>query len=591
MNTITIGQLNIGEGLPKICVPLVAEHEDDLAQQAGQVAGCHCDLVEWRIDGWPVKSERERNKEKILEDINRGLQIIRDAAREAGRSLPVLLTLRTAREGGRADLSRDDYCATIIDIIGNCNPELIDIEAFDYQSEPGSIELLVGLAHSKDMVVVLSNHDFETTPPAEEIVKRICIMDSMGGDIPKVAYMPRTEEDVHTVIQAAHTAEEYLDKPFVAISMGELGTASRFCNGQSGSAITFASAGTSSAPGQVSVEEMRGHIAAFYGIKSMNVDPSSNEDPRVFSEQNREKIDQPEPIGSGEASGVEITNAASQKRNLIEIENLTFRYPPDEQGREKTALDGISLSIEEGSFTCILGSNGSGKSTLAKHLNALLIPSEGTVRIEGMDTRDDELTWDIRQNVGMVFQNPDNQIVSSIVEDDVAFGPENMGVDPAEIRRRVDEALGSVNMGAYKKKGPHMLSGGQKQRIAIAGAIAMRPRCIVFDEPTAMLDPKGRQEVVEIIKKLNSEGITAILITHFMEEAAAADRIIILNKGKVAMDGSPGEVFSRTEELKALKLDVPMAVTMKEELRKQGIDIDENVVGRKELVEAICRLK
>ena len=553
MNTITIGQLNIGEGLPKICVPLVAENEDDLTRQVAQAAGSNCDLVEWRIDGWPVKSERERNKEKILEDINRGLQIIRDAAREAGRSLPVLLTLRTAREGGRADLSRDDYCATIIDIIGNCNPELIDIEAFDYQSEPGSIELLVDLAHSKDMAVVLSNHDFETTPPAEEIVKRICIMDSMGGDIPKVAYMPRTEEDVHTVIQAAHTAEEYSERPFVAISMGELGTASRFCSGQSGSAITFATAAESSAPGQVSVEEMRGHIEAFYGAEKAEAD--------------------------------------SGNKNLIEIENLTFRYPPDEQGREKTALDGISLSIEEGSFTCILGSNGSGKSTLAKHLNALLIPSEGTVRIEGMDTRDDELTWDIRQNVGMVFQNPDNQIVSSIVEDDVAFGPENMGVDPAEIRRRVDEALGSVNMGAYKKKGPHMLSGGQKQRIAIAGAIAMRPRCIVFDEPTAMLDPKGRQEVVEIIKKLNSEGITAILITHFMEEAAAADRIIILNKGKVAMDGSPGEVFGRTEELKALNLDVPMAVTMKEELRKQGIDIDENVVGRKELVEAICRLK
>lgn len=582
MNIITIGQLNIGEGLPKICVPLVAENEDDLARQAGQAAVSGCDLVEWRIDGWPVESNHERNKQKILEEINRGLSIIRDAAREGGSAIPVLLTLRTAREGGRADLSRNDYCATIIDIIGNCNPELIDIEAFDYRSEPGNesdgTELLVGLAHSKDMAVVLSNHDFETTPPAEEIVKRICIMDSIGGDIPKVAYMPQTEEDVHTVIQAAHTAAEYTDKPFVAISMGELGTASRFCSGQSGSAITFATAGTSSAPGQVSVEEMGKHIAAFYGVSAAD-------------EQHSESKTQPEPIASDNAIGAGLADTDSQKRNLIEIENLTFRYPPDEQGREKTALDGISLSIEEGSFTCILGSNGSGKSTLAKHLNALLIPSEGTVRIAGMDTRDDELTWDIRQNVGMVFQNPDNQIVSSIVEDDVAFGPENMGVDPAEIRKRVDEALGSVNMGAYKKKGPHMLSGGQKQRIAIAGAIAMRPRCIVFDEPTAMLDPKGRQEVVRIIKKLNGEGITAVLITHFMEEAAAADRIIILNKGKVAMDGSPSEVFSRTEELEALNLDVPLAVRMKEELSKQGINIDENVVGKKELVEAICRLK
>ena len=573
MNTITIGQLNIGEGLPKICVPLVAENEDDLAKQAYQAAGSGCDLLEWRIDGWPVEPEHERDKQQILEEINRGLQLIRNVVQEAGWALPVLLTLRSAREGGRADLSRNDYCATIIDIIGNCNPELIDIEAFDFQSVPGNesdgIELLVGLAHSSGMAVVLSNHDFETTPPAEEIVKRICIMDSLGADIPKVAYMPRSEEDVHTVIQAAHTAAEYSDKPFVAISMGEMGTASRFCSGQSGSTITFASAGTSSAPGQISVEEMRRHIAAFYGVG-------------VADEQHSESKVQPEPI---------TTDTGAQKRNLIEIENLTFRYPPDEQGREKTALDGISLSIEEGSFTCILGSNGSGKSTLAKHLNALLIPSEGTVRIAGMDTRDEDLTWDIRQNVGMVFQNPDNQIVSSIVEDDVAFGPENMGVDPAEIRRRVDEALGSVNMGAYKKKGPHMLSGGQKQRIAIAGAIAMRPRCIVFDEPTAMLDPKGRQEVIEIIKKLNGEGITAVLITHFMEEAAAADRIIILNKGKVAMDGSPGEVFSRTEELEALNLDVPLAVRMKEELRKQGINIDENVVGKKELVEAICRLK
>ena len=590
MNTITIGQLNIGEGLPKICVPLVAENEDDLARQAGQAAGSGCDLLEWRIDGWPVKSERERDKQKILEEINSGLSIIRDAAQAAGRALPVLLTLRTVKEGGRADLSRDDYCATIIDIIGNCNPELIDIEAFDigtfdFHSEPGNessepgnelndpgnMELLVGLAHSRDMAVVLSNHDFETTPPAEEIVKRICIMDSMGADIPKVAYMPKTEEDVHTVIQAAHTAEEYLDKPFVAISMGELGTASRFCNGQSGSAITFATAEKSSAPGQVSVEEMGRNIAAFYGVTSMDVEASSEE--------------------TTNAASTDIAATGPQKRKLIEIENLTFKYPPDEQGREKTALDGISLSIEEGSFTCILGSNGSGKSTFAKHLNALLIPSEGTVRVAGMDTRDEELTWDIRQNVGMVFQNPDNQIVSSIVEDDVAFGPENMGVEPAEIRRRVDEALGSVNMGAYKKKGPHMLSGGQKQRIAIAGAIAMKPRCIVFDEPTSMLDPKGRQEVVRIIKKLNSEGITAVLITHFMEEAAAADRIIILNKGKVAMDGSPEDVFSRTEELEALNLDVPLAVRMKEELRQKGINIDENVVGKKELVEAICRLK
>ena len=239
---------------------------------------------------------------------------------------------------------------------------------------------------------------------------------------------------------------------------------------------------------------------------------------------------------------------------LIEIKNLRFTYPPDSNGVEKEVLKDISLDIEKGSFVAVIGSNGSGKSTFAKQLNGLLLPTSGTVKVDGIDTKDQDRIWDVRQNVGMVFQNPDNQIVSSIVEDDVAFGPENLGVESAEIRQRVDDALESVRMGAYKMKSPHMLSGGQKQRIAIAGAVAMKPQCIVFDEPTAMLDPAGRKEVVSIIRQLNEEGITTILITHFMEEAAAADRILILHEGRIVMDGTPAEVFSDVGKLDELGL-------------------------------------
>ena len=274
--------------------------------------------------------------------------------------------------------------------------------------------------------------------------------------------------------------------------------------------------------------------------------------------------------------------------DIINIENVSFKYPPDRDGAEKQVLSGIDLNIERGSFVAVIGTNGSGKSTLAKHLNGLLLPSEGTVHVEGYDTKDQETIWDVRQKVGMVFQNPDNQIVSSIVEDDVAFGPENMGIPSEEIRERVDESLTNVNMGAYKRKAPHMLSGGQKQRIAIAGAIAMKPDCIVFDEPTAMLDPSGRKDVISIIEQLNEEGITTILITHFMEEAARADRILIVHKGKVVMDDAPKEIFKREDDLELLGMDIPMAAAMAKALREKGLDVPEDIVSEQELAEFIA---
>ena len=246
--------------------------------------------------------------------------------------------------------------------------------------------------------------------------------------------------------------------------------------------------------------------------------------------------------------------------SIIRIENLIFEYKKSDEGDVVRAINNISLSIEKGSFTAILGKNGSGKSTLAKNLNGLLLPTEGVIYVNGYDTADDEHIWDVRQSAGMVFQNPDNQLVSAIVEDDVAFGPENLGVEPVEIRRRVDKALADVNMGAFKGKPPHLLSGGQKQRVAIAGVVAMKPKCIIFDEPTAMLDPKGRSEIMNIIGELHEEGITVVLITHFMEEAVRADRVIIMHDGDVFLDGTPQEVFSQKEKVLSVNLDIPLVV-------------------------------
>ncbi|MEY8299062.1 MAG: energy-coupling factor transporter ATPase [Emergencia timonensis] len=276
---------------------------------------------------------------------------------------------------------------------------------------------------------------------------------------------------------------------------------------------------------------------------------------------------------------------------IIRIDNLIFEYTQGEEETPIKAINKISLEIEKGSFTAIIGKNGSGKSTLAKNLNGLLLPSGGTIYVKSWDTKDDNHIWDVRQTAGMVFQNPDNQLVSSIVEDDVAFGPENLGIEPQEIRKRVDQALESVNMGKYKKKAPHLLSGGQKQRIAIAGVVAMKPECIIFDEPTAMLDPKGRDEIMQIISELHEEGITVILITHFMDEAVRAERVIIMNEGTILLDGSPSEVFSKGETIKEANLDVPLAVELAGRLRKRGIKIPQNIITSEGLVAFVCQYK
>ena len=280
------------------------------------------------------------------------------------------------------------------------------------------------------------------------------------------------------------------------------------------------------------------------------------------------------------------------KDPFISIRDVTFEYVREEDQTRVRALDVISLDVEKGSFISITGKNGSGKSTLAKNINGLLVPASGTIMVNGMDTRDDDMIWEIRHTVGMVFQNPDNQLVSSIVEDDVAFGPENMGVAPEEIRNRVDEALKAVDMYEHRKKAPHLLSGGQKQRIAIAGAFAMKPDCIVFDEPTAMLDPKGRRDVMAIIDRLHKEGITVILITHFMEEAVKADRMIVMEKGMIALDGRPGEIFRQDrEKLKELDLEMPRFIEFAERLRNRGINISEDITDAEGLVEEICRYR
>ena len=268
---------------------------------------------------------------------------------------------------------------------------------------------------------------------------------------------------------------------------------------------------------------------------------------------------------------------------FIEVRNLIVEFTRvTEDGSEvpgKRALDGIDLDIEKGSFVSVIGMNGSGKSTLAKCLNGLIVPTSGDVTVEGMNTRDDSHLWDIRRRVGMVFQNPDNQIVSSIVEDDVAFGPENLGVPPEEIRKRVDNALKQVGMYEHRLKGAHMLSGGQKQRIAIAGAVAMRPECIVFDEPTAMLDPRGRESVMEIIEELNSEGITAILITHFMSEAVRSDRIVVLKDGHVLADRTPRDLFADTELISKAGLELPPVI----ELRNRA-GLPDNIVTTEDMI-------
>ena len=277
--------------------------------------------------------------------------------------------------------------------------------------------------------------------------------------------------------------------------------------------------------------------------------------------------------------------------NIIKVDDLKFEYSKMQDGETITfmAIDGVSIEIEQGAFVAVIGKNGSGKSTFAKNLNGLLIPTEGDVYVAGFNTKDDEHIWDIRQSAGMVFQNPDNQLVSAIVEDDVAFGPENLGVEPAEIRRRVDKALEDVNMGQFKKKAPHLLSGGQKQRIAIAGVVAMKPKCIIFDEPTAMLDPKGRKEIMSIIDELHAEGITVVLITHFMEETVNADRLIIMDDGHILLDGTPTEVFAQEDVLREASLELPLMAEIASKLRALGVDVPADIITQEKMVEFICQ--
>ncbi len=274
---------------------------------------------------------------------------------------------------------------------------------------------------------------------------------------------------------------------------------------------------------------------------------------------------------------------------IIKTENLHFEYTNDETGGKFSVLGGIDLEINRGEFLAVLGHNGSGKSTLAKHFNAILVPTSGKVWIEGYDTSDESVTFDIRRRVGMVFQNPDNQMVANIVEEDVAFAPENLGVPPEEIRRRVDSALEAVGMSAFKKHAPHMLSGGQKQRIAIAGVLAMQPDIIVLDEPTAMLDPSGRREILDAVKKLNREqGMTVVLITHYMDEAVQADRVVVIDNGHIKMDGKPTEVFPQVEQLKALGLDVPQATELIYRLNRAGVKLNPQVLDSEECIRVLA---
>lgn len=280
---------------------------------------------------------------------------------------------------------------------------------------------------------------------------------------------------------------------------------------------------------------------------------------------------------------------------MIKTDKLVFEYEKrDEEGNiigKSRAIDEVSLDIEPGQFIAILGHNGSGKSTLAKHMNALLVPSDGTMWVDGMDTKEDEHLWDVRQSAGMVFQNPDNQIIGTVVEEDVGFGPENLGVPTEEIWQRVEDSLKAVGMIEYRHHSPNKLSGGQKQRVAIAGVMAMRPKCIVLDEPTAMLDPNGRKEVLRSVMELRKrEHITVILITHYMEEVVDADHVFVMDHGHVVMQGTPREIFSQVDTLNHYRLDVPQVTILADELRKRGLDIPAGVLKKEELVEILCRL-
>lgn len=276
-------------------------------------------------------------------------------------------------------------------------------------------------------------------------------------------------------------------------------------------------------------------------------------------------------------------------KDIVSVKDVSFEYVTEDSTFK--AIDDLTLNVKQGEFVVVIGHNGSGKSTLSKNLNAILMPTKGDIYIDGLNTKDEEHLWNIRQTAGMVFQNPDNQIVATIIEEDVAFGPENLGIEPVEIRKRVKEALTSVGMYELKDRQPHLLSGGQKQRVAIAGIIAMKPKCIIFDEATAMLDPSGRKEVMNTIKRLNKEeNITIMHITHFMEEAVDADRVIVMEKGKKVLEGTPKQVFSKVEKLKSIGLDVPYMTELSKELKEEGMDIEGDILTVDEMVMKLCQL-
>lgn len=293
---------------------------------------------------------------------------------------------------------------------------------------------------------------------------------------------------------------------------------------------------------------------------------------------------------------IAVLRRSDSRMKIVRTEQLVYEYQKyDDQGNPSEvtrAIDGVDLQVEQGQFIAVLGHNGSGKSTLAKHLNALLLPSGGTVWVEGKDTALDENLWDVRQTAGMVFQNPDNQIIANVVEEDVGFGPENMGVPTEEIWKRVDDSLKAVGMTAYRYHSPNKLSGGQKQRVAIAGVMAMKPKCIVLDEPTAMLDPNGRGEVIRTVRRLQQEeGITVILITHYMEEVTEADRVFVMDEGKIVMQGTPRQIFARVRELKHYRLDVPQVTELAYELQQAGVKLPDGILETEELVRELCRLR
>ncbi|MDU1540844.1 MAG: energy-coupling factor transporter ATPase [Paeniclostridium sordellii] len=276
-------------------------------------------------------------------------------------------------------------------------------------------------------------------------------------------------------------------------------------------------------------------------------------------------------------------------KDIVSVKDVSFEYVTEDSTFK--AIDDLTLNVKQGEFVVVIGHNGSGKSTLSKNLNAILMPTKGDIYIDGLNTKDEEHLWNIRQTAGMVFQNPDNQIVATIIEEDVAFGPENLGIEPVEIRKRVKEALTSVGMYELKDRQPHLLSGGQKQRVAIAGIIAMKPKCIIFDEATAMLDPSGRKEVMNTIKRLNKEeNITIMHITHFMEEAVGADRVIVMEKGKKVLEGTPKQVFSKVEKLKSIGLDVPYMTELSKELKEEGMHIEDDILTVDEMVMRLCQL-